>query len=98
METETDWDSIGHGLPRIRHGMSMEVSDACREILRQYREAGFDHCASLPYRGPHYVTYERGEFYLRPFGDWAEFRHSFDVRLDYTAPDQESMWVFSVRF
>jgi hypothetical protein len=29
-----------------------------RQILRQYNEAGFNHCASLTFHGPHYVTYE----------------------------------------
>jgi hypothetical protein len=71
-------------------------ADLARLILRQYAAAGFNHCASLPYHGPHYVTYERGVFRLRPFGSWARFRHSFECGEEWIEGQEEPLWTFTV--
>jgi hypothetical protein len=67
-----------------------------REILRQYDEAGYNHCASLPFHGPHYVTYEHGQFYLRPYGAWAEYRYWFECRPEFLPGREEALWTFVV--
>lgn len=67
-----------------------------REILHQYDEAGYNCCASIPFHGPHYVTYERGDFKLFPFGPWAEYRHSFECRPEFLPGQAEPLWIFVV--
>lgn len=67
-----------------------------RQILRQYNEAGFNHCASLTFHGPHYVTYDRGEFRLRPYGSWARYRHSFECRPETVPWQEDLLWTFMV--
>lgn len=67
-----------------------------RQILRQYDEAGFNRCASITFHGPHYVTYDRGEFRLRPYGPWARYRRSFEVRPEFIPGEVEPLWTFMV--
>lgn len=67
-----------------------------RSILRQYNEAGYNSCASLTFRGPHYVTYQRGEFRLLPCGPWARYRHSFECRPEFIPGEPEPFWTFVV--
>jgi len=74
-----------------------------RSILRQYNEAGYNSCASLTFRGPHYVTYQRGEFRLLPCGPWARYRHSFECRPEFipgcgfgSRSEAEPLWTFVV--
>jgi len=71
-------------------------AEHARSILRQYNEAGFNHCASITFHGPHYVTYERGEFRLQPYGSWARYRHSFEVRPEFLPGQEEPLWTFMV--
>ena len=73
-----------------------EWANAARQILRQYNEAGFTHCASLAFHGPHYVTYDRGEFILRPFGRIAKYRYSFECRPEVVSWQDEPLWIFQV--
>jgi hypothetical protein len=77
-------------------GFVSYYGDQARQILRQYAEAGFNSCASLTYRGPHYVIWERGEFYLRPFGPWARYKHSFRCIPEFFPGEAEPLWCFSV--
>ena len=74
-----------------------EWANAARQVLRQYNEAGFNHCASLTFHGPHYVTCERGEFRLRPYGSWARYRHSFECRPEIMLGQDEPLWCFVVQ-
>jgi hypothetical protein len=81
----------------IRHPVLWtQWGEWARSILHQYDLAGFNRCASLPFHGPHYVTYERGEFLLRPFGAWAEYRHSFQCRPEFLPGEAEPLWTFMV--
>jgi hypothetical protein len=75
---------------------SQTWADTARQILRQYAEAGFNSCASLTFRGPHYVTYHQGEFTLRPYGAWKRYRHTLKC-LPVVVPWQdEPIWTFVV--
>ena len=74
-----------------------EWASAARQILRQYNDVGFNHCASLTFHGPHYVTYDRGEFILWPYGSWARYRHSFECRPEVVSWQDEPLWIFQVR-
>ena len=73
-----------------------EWANVARQILRQYNAAGFNHCASLTFHGPHYVTYDRGEFILQPFGAFAVHRHSFECRLEVVPGQDDPLWIFRV--
>jgi hypothetical protein len=64
-----------------------------REILHQYNEA---RCDSYRFHGPHYVTYERGVFMLRPYGPWKRHRYSFECRPDFIPGHPEPLWTFVV--
>ena len=74
-----------------------EWANAARQILQQYNAAGFNHCASLTFHGPHYVTYDCGEFRLRPYGGWARYRHEFECCPEIVPWQDELLWVFQVR-
>ena len=67
-----------------------------RQILHQYNAAGFNHCVSLTFHGPHYVTYDRGEFYLRPYGLAARWRYSFHCRPETVPWQEDLLWTFEV--
>lgn len=73
--------------------MKTEWGEHAREILRQYNDTGLNRCASLPFHGPHYVVHIRGDFFLRPFGPWADYRHSFECRPEFIP---EPLWTFAV--
>jgi hypothetical protein len=79
--------------PRI---LWTQWGEHAREILHQYNEAGYNSCASLTFRGPHYVTQTKGEFFLRPFGAWTKYRHSFECRPEFIPGEPEPIWTFIV--
>ena len=79
-----------------RRVFQSELGKAAHEILRQYNEAGYNSCASLTFRGPHYVTYQWGEFRLLPCGPWAKYRHSFECRPEFIPGEAEPIWTFVV--
>jgi hypothetical protein len=64
-----------------------------RSILARYKDVGY-----FGYRfcGPHFVVYEEGEFYLRPFGYATECRYSFRVRPEFLHGQEEPLWTFTV--
>lgn len=75
--------------------MTPDIADQARSILRQYHEfsapeSGWDGSA-------YYVTYERGEFFMRPFGSGARYRYSFECRPEFVPNESEPLWIFSVR-
>ena len=72
-----------------------EMSDAARQILHQYNECGYNKGYSH-FQGPHYVTWERGEFYMRPFGGWARHRYSFHCHSEFVAWQEDPLWIFEV--
>ena len=74
-----------------------EWANTARQILRQYNDSGFNHCASLTFHGPYYVVYYRGEFILRPFGSFAKYRYSFECRPEVVPWQDEPLWIFQVR-
>ena len=76
---------------------SQTWADLARQILHQYNAAGFNRCASLTFHGPHYVTYDRGEFRLRPYGGWARYRHEFECRPQFLPGEIEPLWTFMVQ-
>lgn len=65
-----------------------------RSILRQYN--GQTDYLGHHFHGPHFVTYKRGEFYLRPFGAYADDRYSFEVRPEFMPGAPEPLWTFVV--
>jgi hypothetical protein len=73
--------------------MSPDIADAARSILRQYNEAKHTHHSCW---GPHYVLWERGEFYLRPYGGWAHQRYSFECRPEFMPGVEDPLWTFVV--
>jgi len=73
-----------------------EWANAARQILQQYNAAGFNHCASLTFHGPHYVAYDRGEFILQSFGAFAGHRYSFECRPEVVSGQDEPLWIFQV--
>ena len=64
-----------------------------REILRQYNQLAYH---SYRFHGPHYVTYQRGDFRLHPFGAYADDRYSFEVRPEFIPGEPEPLWTFVV--
>jgi hypothetical protein len=68
-----------------------------RSILEQYN-AHHAHSAKLGCRfhGPHFVTYECGEFKLIPFGAYADDRYSFECRPEFLPGVEEPLWTFVV--
>ena len=73
--------------------MSPDVADAARSILRQYKEAGY---FENRFQGPHYVTYECGEFRMDPYGAWTDHRYSFECRPEFLPGVEEPLWTFMV--
>ena len=69
------------------------ASIAC-QILRQYNDCLA--CTDYRFWGPHYVTYDRGEFILRPFGRIAKYRYSFECRPEVVSWQDEPLWIFQV--
>ena len=71
-----------------------EIADAARAILAQYNAAEY---GSYRFRGPHYVTWERGEFMMRPYGVYPNSRYSFLVRPGYQFGVLDTpFWIFNV--
>ena len=66
-----------------------------RSILHQFNA----YLATSDYRmwGPHFVTYERGEFRMYPYGTYAEHRYSFECRPEFLPGQEEPLWIFMVR-
>jgi hypothetical protein len=64
-----------------------------RSILRQYNDAYY---RPFRFHGPHFVTYERGEFKLIPFGAYADDRYSFECRPEFLPGMEEPLWTFVV--
>lgn len=64
-----------------------------RQILQQYNA-----CEHWAYRfqGPHYVVWERGEFYMHPFGVYPDHRYSFHCRPEFLLGHEEPLWTFVV--
>lgn len=80
--------------PRVLWSQQGEYA---RSILGQYN-AHHAHSPKLSYRfqGPHFVTWERGEFFLKPFGAYARHRYSFHVTPYFHPGESEPWWTFSV--
>lgn len=74
-----------------------ETGRHARQILGQYN-AHHAQNIKLGYRfhGPHYVTYERREFRLLPYGSWARYRHSFRCDPEFVSWQDEPLWCFNV--
>ena len=68
-------------------------ADLARQILRQYNEGRHTHYACW---GPHYVTYDQGEFYLLPFGGWAHQRYGFRCTPETVPWQEDTLWTFQV--
>jgi hypothetical protein len=79
----------GKILDRYRKALPLYASHDAREILKQWHEN------AEPHRdGAYYVQFERGNFTMRPFGDTADFRYSFEVRRESYVP--QAPWIFVV--
>ena len=73
-------------------GFVSYYGDQARQILRQYAE--FPH--TYRYCGAHYVVWIEGEFYMKPFGDWAHQRYSFHCLPEFLPGEAEPLRCFSV--
>ena len=76
------------------HILWTQWGEWARSILAQYNE-----CLDLRwyrFQGPHYVTYDRGEFYLRPYGLAARRRYAFHCRPEFLPGEIEPLWTFMV--
>ena len=76
---------------------SQSWADLARQILRQYNEALPGCYPSPSFQGPHYVTYDHGEFWLRPYGGWACYRHECECRPETVPWQDEPLWTFMVQ-
>lgn len=65
-----------------------------RDILTQFNEQLAQGHDEWRFWGPHYVTHDRGEFTVRPFGG-IKGRYAFEVRPEFI--DGEVLWIFCVR-
>lgn len=65
-----------------------------RSILRQYNAD----CPNefFEFRGPHYVVYTQGRFYLYPYGPMANYRRMFECRPEFLPGVEELLWTFMV--
>ena len=74
-----------------------DMGKQARSILAQYN-AHQGHSPKFGQRfwGPHYVTYDRGEFYLWPYGLAARWRYSFHCRPEFIPGEVEPLWTFMV--
>jgi hypothetical protein len=71
-----------------------EWGEHARGILRQYNECnGY---LGPNFWGPHYVVYERGDFFLHPYGDHPNYRYSFECRPEFIPGQAEPLWTFVV--
>ena len=73
--------------------MIPDIANQAREILRQHNSFDFP---DYKFRGPHYVEYIRGDFFLRPFGAYSEHRYSFHCVPSFTSGEAEPFWIFNV--
>ena len=76
------------------HILWTQWGEWARSILAQYNE-----CLDLRwyrFHGPHYVTYDRGEFVLRPYGPGARYRYSFECRPEDVSWQEDLLWTFVV--
>ena len=67
-------------------------STHARQILSQYNQT----LQRDGFRGPHFVTYEQGEFLLRSFGAYSDDRYSFECRPEIVSWQDEPLWIFVV--
>ena len=67
-----------------------------RSILRQYNEFTDFSGNSMRFWGPHYVVREQGEFFMRPYGQYADKRYDFHCRPEFIPGAPEPLWTFVV--
>ena len=71
-----------------------QYGECARQILAQYNAC--EHFGGYSFHGPHYVTWSRGEFYMRPFGAYVRHRYSFHCRPEFLPGVEEPLWTFVV--
>ena len=79
--------------------MTPDIADAARAILRQYNESGdsVGGYRGYKFQGPHFVVYNRSDFFLHPYGAYPHHRYSFHVTPDYDFGKlEEPLWIFNV--
>jgi hypothetical protein len=77
--------------PRVLWSQQGEYA---RQILAQYNV--MDYFGGYSFYGPHFVTWDRGEFFLKPFGAWSKHRYSFHCRPEFLPGHEEPLWTFVV--
>ena len=79
-----------------RRVFQSELGKAARSILSQYNEFTDFSGNSMRFWGPHYVVREQGEFFMRPYGQYADKRYDFHCRPEFIPGEAEPLWTFVV--